>query len=103
PAGELDERRAERESARPHFLAPEARPAVERLRRVAPRAAQVAPRQTHEPARQPGERRLALDARVNLVHDERVFFHAAFGGLPRLESAATAPGRAMFDGSQRLP
>ena len=76
-AGQLHERRAEGERARQHVLAGHARAAVEGLRRVAPHAAQVAARRAHEGAGQPGERRFALDARVDLVDDERVFLHGA--------------------------
>ena len=72
-AGHLDERRVEREGLFKHVRAAHARAAFEGLRRVAPRAAQVAARRAHEGARHPGEGRFALDACVDLVNDERVF------------------------------
>ena len=74
-ARELDEGCAQREGARKDLLARHARAATKRLRRVAPRAAQVAPRRAHERAGQACERRLTLDARVDLVDHERVVLH----------------------------
>ena len=54
--------------------------------RVAPDAAEVAAGHAHEGAGQAGERRFALDARVDLVDDEGVFFHGGGGAWSRAET-----------------
>ena len=66
-AGDLDERAAVALDRRDHLVDRHLAPFVERVGRVAPRAAQVAGRQPHEHARAPGAGRLALNRMEDLV------------------------------------
>ena len=68
---ELDERRAQALDLREDLVQPHGLPALERVRAVAPDAAQAAARQAHERAGEARERGLALKAAEDLGDDER--------------------------------
>src|SRR5262249_37557826 len=88
-AGHFDEVRAHRESLAGGLLDAHLLPAVERVRRVAPDAAQRAPRQPDERAGKPGAYPLSLDRAENLGDTDRVF-HALIVFTETIQSVFTA-------------
>ena len=75
-AGDLDERAAVPLDLSQNFVDRHLPPLVERVRRVAPRAPQIAGRETDEHARLPRARRFALNRMEDLVHRQhKLLFH----------------------------
>jgi hypothetical protein len=76
-----------------HILHTHLRSAVKRVSRVAPRAAQIAPRQTHKNARQPRARAFSLN-RFEYFYDEHDFLSPGLAAwFPLSRRLANITGR----------
>src|SRR5438105_9025400 len=88
-AGDLDERAVEAVDLLEHLIDRVLAALVKRVRRVAPRAAQVAGGEAHEDTRTPGVAGLALHRIEDLVNREQSFYYpvkewATFASAPRV-------------------